>query len=271
MSGTDRHGEPYIAREIAGQSSTSHSNNFGARDEDDLMYNMVMDAAGPNFDPHYEEMPNLEAEKLYNMLQSSERELYDGCETSQLSAMARMLSLKSDHHWSEACYDQTSQFIKSILPEDNTFLDNFYDTKKHMEGLGLPSVKIDCCVNGCMIYCGEDVAMESCKFCSQPRYKIKLNRSTRERKKVAVKRMIYFPLAPRLQRLYASPATASHMRWHAEHYQEDGVMCHCSDSEEWQQFNRTHPSFSAETRNVRLGLSADDFHQCLPQYITLDL
>ena len=64
---------------------------------------------------------------------SSERELYDGCATSQLSAMAGMLSLKSDHHWSEACFDQTSQFIKNVLPEDNTFLDSFYDTKKHME------------------------------------------------------------------------------------------------------------------------------------------
>ncbi|KAK1401613.1 hypothetical protein POM88_001218 [Heracleum sosnowskyi] len=83
--------------------------------------------------------------------------------------MARMLSLKSDHHWSEACYDQTSEFIKSVLPEDNTFLDSFYKTKKHMEGLGLPSVKIDCCVNGCMIYWGEDIDMDSCKFCSQSR------------------------------------------------------------------------------------------------------
>ena len=63
------------------------------------MYNMVMDTAGPNFDPHRpQEMPNFEAQKLYNMLESSERELYDGCETSQLSAMAQLLILKSEHH-----------------------------------------------------------------------------------------------------------------------------------------------------------------------------
>lgn len=53
-------------------------------------------------------------------------------------------------------------------------------------------------------------------------------------------------MAPRLQRLYASPATASHMRWHA-------------DSQKWRQFNREHLSFSSETRNVRLRLSADGF------------
>ncbi|KAK1387060.1 hypothetical protein POM88_015238 [Heracleum sosnowskyi] len=124
------------------QSSTSYSNISRGGDEDNLMYDMVMDAAGPNFDPRSEEIPNAEAQKLYDILHSSERELYGGCKTSQLSAMARMLSLKSDHHWSEACYDQTSEFIKSILPEDNTFIDGFYNTKKHMEGLGLPSEKI---------------------------------------------------------------------------------------------------------------------------------
>ncbi|KAK1402919.1 hypothetical protein POM88_002524 [Heracleum sosnowskyi] len=151
----NRHGEPYtVNRESAGQSSSSYSNISRERDENSQMYNMVMDAAGPNFNPHSEEIPNAEAQKLYDTLHSSERELYGGCETSQLSAMARMLSLKYDHHWSEACYDQTSEFIKSVLPEDNTFLDSFYKTKKHMEGLGLPSVKIDCCVNGCMIYWG---------------------------------------------------------------------------------------------------------------------
>ncbi|KAK1397248.1 hypothetical protein POM88_007111 [Heracleum sosnowskyi] len=187
----DRHGEPYVVRQSGEQSSTQ-----GRRDDDNLMYNMVMDAAGPSFDP---EMPNAEAQKLYDILKSSERDLYEGCETSQLSAMVQMLSLKSEHHWSETCYDQTSQFFKGILPPDNKFFDSFYHTKKYMEDLGLPSEKIDCCVNGCMIYWGEDINMESCKFCSQARYKARLNKSKKEKKKVPVKRMIYFPLAPRLQ------------------------------------------------------------------------
>ncbi|XP_074360627.1 uncharacterized protein LOC141700844 [Apium graveolens] len=205
----DRHGEPYVSRQRAEQSSPHYSNRNGERDDDNLMYNMVMDAAGPSFDP---EIPNAEAQKLYDIFKSSERELYEGCETSQLSAMAQMLSLKFDHHWSEACYDQTSQFFKGILPQDNAFLDSFYSTKKYMEELGLPLEHIDCCVNGCMIYWGEDINMESCKFCSHPRYKTRLNKSKKERKKVPFKRMIYFPLAPRLQRLYASPTTATHMR-----------------------------------------------------------
>ena len=63
------------------------------------MYNMMIDAAGPSFDPHdSEEMSNAVTKNIYTMLKSSERELYDGCKTSQLVAMTQMLSLKSDNH-----------------------------------------------------------------------------------------------------------------------------------------------------------------------------
>ncbi|KAL0394647.1 UNVERIFIED_CONTAM: hypothetical protein Slati_4430900 [Sesamum latifolium] len=40
----------------------------------------------------------------------------------------------------------------------------------------------------------------------------------------------YFPFTPRLQRLYASEATADYMTWHANHQMEDGSMCHWSDT-----------------------------------------
>ncbi|KAK1405010.1 hypothetical protein POM88_004615 [Heracleum sosnowskyi] len=66
----NRHGEPYIARQSGEQSSTYYSNIEDRRDENNLMYNMVMDAAGPSFDP---EMPNSEAQKIYDILKSSER------------------------------------------------------------------------------------------------------------------------------------------------------------------------------------------------------
>jgi len=52
--------------------------------------------------------------------------------------------------------------------------------------------------------------------------------------------MYYFPLTPRLQRLYASNATAKHMRWHSEH-EIDGVMRHPSDSPAWKHFDQVYP------------------------------
>ncbi|XP_050225605.1 uncharacterized protein LOC126675073 [Mercurialis annua] len=71
--------------------------------------------------------------------------------------------------------------------------------------------------------------------------------------------MHYFPLTPRLQRLYASRATASEMRWHGEHEMEDDKMCHPSDSKAWKHFDQCHPQFALEIRNVRLGLCTDGF------------
>ena len=74
---------------------------------------------------------------------------------------------------------------------------------------------------------------------------------------VAYKKLRYFPITPRLQRLFMSPRTAEHMTWHQAHHAVDGVMGHPSDGEAWKRFNSVHPHFSVESRNVRLGLCTD--------------
>ena len=104
--------------------------------------------------------------------------------------------------------------------------DSIYSTKQLMQGLGLPIEKIHCCINGCMIYWGEDSELISFKFCNHPRYK-RHHRSNRQKTNVPHKKMYYFPLTPRLQRLYAFKATANDMRWHKENNIEECVMRHC--------------------------------------------
>ena len=222
---------------------------------------MVMDAGGPDLDfDTMEESPNPTAKKLYEMLQAADQALWPGCEKhSQLSAVARFLNIKSEYHLPERCYDSLLEFMKEALPQRNTLPENFYDTKKMVEGLGLPVEKIDCCERGCMIYWGVERALKCCKLCGHPRYKSRRRESTKHKGDVPYKRMYYFPLIPRLQRLYASKATARDMRWHDDHDKEDGVMHHPSDSKAWFHFDQMHPSFSAESRNVRLGLCTDGF------------
>ncbi|KAL0412275.1 UNVERIFIED_CONTAM: hypothetical protein Slati_3817200 [Sesamum latifolium] len=58
---------------------------------------------------------------------------------------------------------------------------------------------------------------------------------------------------------YASQVTAEQMTWHANHQTEEGSMCHPSDAEVWRHFDRTHPDFTAEPRNIKLGLCTDGF------------
>ncbi|KAL0356120.1 UNVERIFIED_CONTAM: hypothetical protein Sradi_4058900 [Sesamum radiatum] len=69
----------------------------------------------------------------------------------------------------------------------------------------------------------------------------------------------YLSITPRLQRLYASQVTAEQMMWHVNHEIEEGSISHPSDAEAWRHFDRTHPDFAAEPRNVRLGLCTDGF------------
>ena len=57
-----------------------------------------------------------------------------------------------------------------------------------------------------------------------------------------------------------SPTTAEHMTWHQAHDAVDGVIVHPSDGEAWKRFNSVHPHFSAELRNVRLGLCTNGFN-----------
>jgi len=191
------------------------------------------------------------------LLQSADRELYPGSSLSQLALVSRMLNIKMENTLSQRGYNQMMQLFKEAFPEDNNVLDNYYQTKKLVRSLGLPVEKIDCCNSGCMLYWDDDKDLTSCKFCGYERYKRQVG--SRKRKLVPYKRMYYFPLIPRLRRLYTSRATAADMRWHHEHIQEEGVMRHPSDSEAWKHFNETHSFFADEPRNVRLGLCTDGF------------
>ncbi|KAK4391462.1 hypothetical protein Sango_1924000 [Sesamum angolense] len=124
--------------------------------------------------------------------------------------------------------------------------------------LGLPIEKIHACKNGCMLYWKDDIDMEYCKFCGDPTYKPTRDRNPL-RKKFLYAILRYFSLTPRLQRLYGSPTTAEHMILHANHVMGKGSICHPFDAEVWRHFDRTHPNFALEPRNVRLGLCRDGF------------
>ncbi|XP_043807688.1 uncharacterized protein LOC122722094 [Manihot esculenta] len=146
-----------------------------------------------------------------------------------------------------------------MLPSDNVMTDSFYSTKRLVQGLGLLVQKIHCYVNGCMIYWKNDQELTRCKFCDHERFKRLKHTMEKGKSLIAYKKMYYFPITPRLQRLYASCVTAKYMTWHNDHANDDGVMRHCSDAPAWKHFNQTHPTFAMEARNVRLGLCTDGF------------
>jgi len=53
----------------------------------------------------------------------------------------------------------------------------------------------------------------------------------RERTFVAHKKLKYFPIIPKLRRLFISSKIAEHITWHKSHDVMDGVMVHPFNSE----------------------------------------
>ncbi|GJR40881.1 hypothetical protein Tco_1216565 [Tanacetum coccineum] len=176
-----------------------------------------------------------EFEELYA---SANEELYPGCDhVTRLDFMAKFTYFK----------------VKGYkLPP------SYYAIKKTFKTIGLGYESIHACVNDCFLFRGDaNKDVHFCPVCNTSRWKD----SNTPGKKVPKKVLRYFPIIPRLQRLYKSSHTAKEMTWHATgKCTEPGKMQHPVDGRAWKDFDTKYPDFAAEPRNVRLGLAADGFN-----------
>ena len=58
--------------------------------------------------------------------------------------------------------------MTEISPNLETIPKDFYQAKRLISKIGLNEVKIDCCLNGCMLYYKDDTTLTHCKFCKEP-------------------------------------------------------------------------------------------------------
>jgi hypothetical protein len=262
------HGELFIPNESMEEqvvgSTSSASNMHEVGNENSNPYrNMVMDAKRMSEGnvkecPIVEEEPNADTTRFFDLLRDSDEPLWNGCTNhSKLSAITQVFTIKLDHGLSEAGYDKIIEWVRSILPKGNRLKENFYAAKSMMKPIDLGYQKIDICPNFCMLYYLENAETTACMTCGRSRYK---PRTSRGKTLVAYKKLRYFPITHRLQRLFMSPRTVEHMTWHQSHHAVDGVMVHPSSGEAWKHFNSMHPHFLAESRNMYLGLCTDEFN-----------
>ena len=178
---------------------------------------------------------------------------------SQLFVAVRMLELKYMYQFSKSALNDFSEFFQEVVPDDNLMPKDFYSMKKLVHGLGLPVEVIHYYFNNYMIYWGADSDKLNYKLCVHDRYKPNRQKSSKKKVNFSYKKIHYFSLTPRLQRLYASSATASKMRLHVEHEIENGKMLHPSDVLACKLFDHKYEDFTAEVHDVRLGLCSDGF------------
>jgi hypothetical protein len=234
-----RHGfkEGYETWTEHGEGLDGGGNREGT-DEVDHMDQMLFDLAG-----HHP--PILDAEKtayakaFYRMVASVDELVHDRTTHSTLSAVARLLAVKSRYNMSIAEYDDILGRIHELLPTDSKLPNDFYQSRKLLEGLGMRYIKIDVCYNNCMLYYKDNTDKGKCDICGENRY-------VEGRTNVARKVLRYLPITDRLQRLYLHRETAKLMRSYSP--TTNGTMVHPCDGEAWQQFNEDYPDFAQEKK-----------------------
>ncbi|PKU84169.1 hypothetical protein MA16_Dca002681 [Dendrobium catenatum] len=192
---------------------------------------LIFYVTGHNLRSSVEEPPNAEIQKFFELLYSTQKQIWDGCSThSELSITVRMLSFKTEYNILHDCFNDFIGLMKETNPADNLIPSNLYRMKKLVSKLGLTTTKIDCCINGCMLYYKDDAAKVYCCTCNAPRFKPNLGKQCRQKKDVSYSHLFYLPIIPRLQRLYASISSSGHMRWHKEKIAKSGVLSLPSDA-----------------------------------------
>ncbi|GKV36689.1 hypothetical protein SLEP1_g44791 [Rubroshorea leprosula] len=249
-----------------------------------MYHEMLVDAIGPqgeyNEDAMAEE-PNHKAREFYELLHAVEVHIGSGEQNvTVLSWMAEMLNMKTHYNMSASNWEMTLSLSRKLLSaEDQEKVPkDFYTAKKMINVLGLGYKKIDVCINDCFLYYDEQSKnLNACPVCGESRYELR-NMAAVRQKAVPRKSLWYFPIIPRLQRLYMSRKIAEHMTWHLKCSDDSDEVIHLVGSQAWKHFDETYPTFAAEPRNVRLGLCTDGFnpfgpsasaYSCWPVFLTV--
>ncbi|XP_052623770.1 uncharacterized protein LOC128129137 [Lactuca sativa] len=190
------------------------------------------------------------------LLEEVQFKLYHGCSFSSLNFLAKLMHIKVINKWTDSSFDQLLELLQTAFPEGNRVPPSHYEAKKTLKKIGLGYEPIHVCKNDCFLFRKEHELLQKCPVCNESRW---VDENTKG-KKVAHKVLRYFPVTPRLQRLYCSRHTAKYMIWHCTRQSKDGTMIHPIDGTSWKKIDMKYPEFSREPRNVCLGLAADGFN-----------
>jgi hypothetical protein len=113
------------------------------------------------------------------------------------------------------------------------------------------------CWNFYMLYYLENTDLTECRTSGHARYKPK---TCKEKTLVAHRKLRYFTITLRPQRLFLSPKTIEHMTWNHSHDAVNEIIVYPSDGEAWKHLNRVYPQFLIESLNTHLGLCTDKFN-----------
>jgi len=189
------------------------------------------------------------------VLEDAKRALCPGSVHSRFSFLVRLLHIKSFYRISNTAISVILKLLARSFP--NSCLPDSYDkAKTYLKELGLGYELIHVCDNNCVLFRKNLAKVDICPKCKESRW-VDADGVKRVPKKV----LRYFPLIPRLKRMFANKATSEETRWHKEkRVAVENEMTHPADGEAWKDFDDMYPSFAEDARNLRLSLATDGFN-----------
>ncbi|KAH7838941.1 hypothetical protein Vadar_032995 [Vaccinium darrowii] len=209
---------------------------------------------------HLEPLDEAREDNFAKELEDAETPLYPGCENyTKLSAIVTLYKIKAESGWSDESFTKLLASLHHMFPRDNSMLCSVKEVRKFLKTFELCYQKIDACVKDCCLFWKENAQLDNCPKCGRSRWKVDA-KTKKIVTGVPAKVLRYFPIIPKFQNMYRSLEIAKDLTWHSTHESTDGMMRHPVDSPTWKTINAKWPSFSADPRNLRLGLATDGFN-----------
>ncbi|CAM8951129.1 unnamed protein product [Rhodiola kirilowii] len=249
--------QEWLAEQRHGASSSSSGGHRQANPTIDIFRDAFPFQNEMNMDTDDDDLGSRMAYERYNnLIAEAQTPLYNSCDSTVLETILKAMQLKIESRMSDKSFNKYLHITKAILPRDNNYPSSYKEVKILLKNMGLGYETIHACKYGCILYYKENKDLLSCPVCGEARYAERGSKS-----RVPKKTVKYFPLTPRLQRLYMSPYISAQMRWHAQRSVDDpDYIRHPADGEAWKAFDEEFPQFASEMRNVRLGLATDGFN-----------
>ena len=237
-------------------------------DEDDNISDLLRDLAAGlddkgDFDDNNSDLePCEELVAIQKLVAENSKELYPNCKKyTQLRFLIRLLHTKLLGGWSDKSFNLLLDLLNDALPEGSTLPRNFHEAKKLVKSIGIGYTSIHACDNDCILFWKDNEGLDSCPKCKASRWKsVRKSLDGKHVYKVPKKVLRYFPIKKCLKQIFLSSKTASLVRWHDEDRKKDGLLRHPADSPLWQDFDKKHPDFAADSRNIRLAFATDGFN-----------
>ncbi|XP_042457144.1 uncharacterized protein LOC122041507 [Zingiber officinale] len=195
-----------------------------------------------------------------DLLEDVETPLFLGRTTyTKLSAVVILYNYKSTNGHTNTSFNELLTILVDMLSKNNTLPETVYAMRKLLKPFDLGYEKIHACPNDCCLFRKELKDLDSCPKCGSSRWKID-KVTTKVCKGVPEKVLRYFPVIPRLKRMFKSKEKAEELIWHSNHKSQDHMMRHPVDSVAWDTIEHKWPDFASDPRNLHLSLATDGFN-----------